>query len=74
MTEAGKPITVWKRYNAETTYWDHNHIENGHIGTMGDQYLKPVGKFEHQTKNWAKGTWLHEHKYLINGKIIERLS
>ena len=46
-----------------------NHIEDGHIGTMGDQYLKPVGKFEHQTKNWAKGTWLHEHKYLTNGKI-----
>jgi len=63
------PLTVWKRFNGESQKWDHNHIESGHVGTMSDQYLKPLGDSE-QNKNWSKGTWLHEHRYIESGKVI----
>lgn len=56
-------VTTWKRFNADSETWEHNHIESGHIGTMDDQDLKPVGD-EVQTKNWAQGAWRHEHKSL----------
>jgi len=62
-----KPITVWRRFNSGDHKWDFNHIEDGHV--KGDQYLKPIGNKE-QTANWAKGTWMHELKYLKNNKVV----
>ncbi len=62
------PVTVWKRFNVDSQKWDHNHIEDGHIGTMDNQYLKPIGD-DDQTRSWAKGTWIHLHEYLVNGRV-----
>lgn len=64
-----KPVTVWKKFNPDSQKWDHNHIEDFHIGTMAEQYLKPIGD-ENQTENWSSSTWLHEHKHLKNGKVV----
>ncbi len=46
-----KVITVWQReVNGE---WEHNHTSDDY----DELQLVPTGKFEHQTKAWAKGKW-----------------
>lgn len=60
--------TVWKRRNEETRKFEHNHVEDG--WATGE---KPVGKFDHQTKNWSKGLWMKEHVMLVGkNRRVER--
>lgn len=61
--QARAPITIW--YRLVDDKYEHNHIEDGWV-----EGLKPVGKFDHQTKNWSKGTWVSERAWLIDGKVV----
>jgi hypothetical protein len=57
-------ITIWKRYNQKLKVFEHNHIENEHIGAD-----VPTPISEEQKKGWAGAQWQKEFGLLINGVV-----
>ena len=43
----------------KTTYWEHNHIEDGH-----SHRDEPISKFQWQKDKWCNQKWIRHHKYL----------
>lgn len=59
-----KPVTEWSKFNLDIPGWEHSHIQDGHI-----MAAEPIGTPE-QNKAWSGHQWKHEHKHLINGKLV----
>jgi len=58
-----KPITVWFKLNYKTNEFEHNHIEDGHVGCY-----EPTPLNEEQKKAWKGAKWQYAHRFITDEK------
>jgi hypothetical protein len=66
-----KLITIWKRFNNETSHYEHNHIEDGQNTNPFPTPCKDIGgkPFPAQT-NWKNGKWQKVYATLVDNKVV----